>query len=98
MFNAIVIPIIKTGFMNCLFVFDRKRITLQLVFLICLQTIWLGTPYLVTGLYFKKFFMTLSKNIMQVKSFKLRLELLVGVGGGIWDGAEIETGSSDLIK
>lgn len=35
---------------------------------------------------------------MQAKSFKLRLELLVGVGGGVWDGAEIETGSSDLIK
>lgn len=35
---------------------------------------------------------------MQVKSFKLRLELLVGVGEGVWDGAEIETGSSDLSK
>lgn len=44
--------------------------------------------------------MTLSRSIMQVKSFELRLWLSWGSRRGLggWGGAEVETGSSDLIK
>lgn len=85
--------------MKCWFVFDRKSITLQ-PHVSYLFVEYMVRNSLVTGLsILKKFLMTFKQKYNASKILWTETEVVMGSRRGVGrGGAEVETGSSDLIK
>lgn len=79
--------------------FRQKKNHMTNILPFCLKNMWLGTPLLQDSV-FKKSLTNLSRSILQMRSYELRLGRR-GSRGSLelrWDGVEIETWSSESIK